>query len=216
MMEILAGNDFSHSPQAVYGFVLRCFRLRTNMNSVLDIIYSRRAVRKYKDVELDSRDVELLLDAGRMAPSAVNRQPWRFYVVTNPTLIKTISLEIAPLIAEHFHLSHRMPSDGHDDPIFHGAPCVIFISAPKDNEWAQLDIGMCAENMMLAAKAKGLDSCPVGLGKFVEKTRSYRSLGVPDDEHIVISLIFGYGDEKPEVHPRRRDNAYYIGQSVNR
>ena len=52
------------------------------MNEVLKIIYARRAVRKYNDKPLDRKIIEELLDAGRMAPSAINKQPWKFYILT--------------------------------------------------------------------------------------------------------------------------------------
>jgi nitroreductase len=87
---------------------------------------------------------------------------------------------------------------------------VIFITAPKDNEWAALDIGMCSQNMMLAAKFMGLDSCPVGFGKYIEHTKLYPQLHIPSSEEIHLSIIFGYGDETPEVHKRIKKNAIYI------
>jgi len=96
------------------------------------------------------------------------------------------------------------------DPIFHGAPVVIFITALRENEWASLDIGMCAQNMMLAAKALGLDSCPVGLAKYVEQTKIFSRLQVPFSEQVHLAIILGYGDETPEIHKRIRNNAFFI------
>ncbi len=180
------------------------------MNETIRTIYERRAVRKYKDVPLTANMVEQLLDSGRMAPSAIDKQPWRFYVMTNTTLIKSIGKEIAVKADEYFHLAHGIHISQTEDTIFYGAPLVVFISAPRDSEWAQLDIGMCAQNMMLAAKSLGLDSCPVGFGKFVEKTNSYATLQVPPSEHIIISLIFGYGNEHLPVKERKKDNVIYI------
>jgi nitroreductase len=87
---------------------------------------------------------------------------------------------------------------------------VIFITAPKDNEWAPLDIGMCAENIMLAAKSLGLDTCPVGLAKFVEKTKIYGKLNIPETEKVMLAVIMGYGDELAEPKERKRDNAVFI------
>lgn len=96
------------------------------------------------------------------------------------------------------------------DPVFHGAPVVVFISAPKDNEWAVLDIGMCSQNIMLAAWSLGLDSCPIGIGKYVAHTKLYNRMEVPDTEQIHLAIILGYGDEKPVIHPRKQNNACYI------
>jgi nitroreductase len=194
--------------------------------AILDVIYERRAVRKYKNQPIERNIVEEIIDAGRMAPSAINKQPWKFYVLMDKATIKSFSKEIAHVALKDFaqsgiekikrtannllHFVHDFNFDALSDPIFHGAPVVIFLTAPRDNEWAPIDIGMCAQNMMLAAKAFGLDSCPVGLGKFVEHTKIFSQLNVPNSEDVVISIIFGYGDEKPEMHKRKSDNIIFI------
>jgi len=180
------------------------------MNDVLRIINSRRSVRKYKTAPIEAVITEKILDAGRMAPSAVNKQPWKFYFLTKAELIRAIDNQIAEVAAQHLHLAHGKNILDSPQPIFHGAPLVVFITAPLDNEWAQLDIGMCVQNMMLAAKSLGLDSCPVGLGKFIEKTKFYSKLHIPATEHVVLAVIFGFGDEKPEMKERKKDNAFYI------
>lgn len=196
------------------------------MNETLKTIYERRAVRKYKDKPVDRKIIDELLNAGRMAPSAINMQPWKFYVLTKKEDLEAFSKEIlkasakgmlksgikniAKAVSSGFHLSHGIDFFKAKDPIFHGAPLVIFITSPKDNEWAPLDIGMCSQNMMLAAKSLGLDSCPVGLAKFVEQTKIFSRLNVPKAEKVDLALIFGYGDEKPEVKERKKDNVCFV------
>jgi nitroreductase len=90
-----------------------------------------------------------------------------------------------------------------------GAPVIIFITAPKENEWAGLDSGMCWQNSMLAAKSFGLESCPIGFGKFIEKTKYYSKLNIPSTGRIHPAIIIGYGDESPEIHERIKNNAFY-------
>lgn len=198
----------------------------TGTNITLDTIYERRAVRKYKAKSLERKLIENVLDAGRMAPSAMNWQSWKFYVVTNKETIKLMSKEIKKAAAKDFlrsglkqiikmaaSLFHAPPSIDFEkmaDPVFYGAPVVIFITAPKDNEWAGLDIGMCAQNMMLAAKSLGLDSCPVGFGKYLEHTKSYSLLPTKKTEQLHLAIILGYGNERPEVHKRIMNNAIFI------
>ena len=97
-----------------------------------------------------------------------------------------------------------------EDPVFHGAPVVIFITSKKDNEWAALDIGMCSQNIMLAAKSIGLDSCPVGMGKYIDQTKIYSRLNIPESEHVHLAIIIGYGNESPEVKERIKNNLIYI------
>ncbi|MBS1602811.1 MAG: nitroreductase [Bacteroidetes bacterium] len=208
--------------------------LTTNIQDVqttpmIQLIGQRRAVRKYKDLPVARDIIEQVLDAGRMAPSAMNRQPWRFYVLTKSETIQAFSKEIAAkalkgllqtggsgirkalkAAAGLLSFSHGINLHLLKDPVFYGAPVVIFLTAPRDNEWAPLDIGMCSQNMMLAAKSLGLDSCPVGFGKFVEKTKIFRQLQVPPSEQVLLAIILGYGDETPEVHKRLQDNILFI------
>lgn len=197
------------------------------MNEVLKTIYGRRAVRKYLDKPVPNEILEQLIDAGRMAPSAINRQPWRFVVVTKKEDIQLFSKEIRRNVLHELpklgiknivkgalsgisHLAEGLEFVKEEDPVFHGAPLVIFISAPKDNEWAGLDIGMCAQNIMLTARSLGLESCPVGFGKFVMGTPSYARLHIPDNENILLAVVIGFGNERPETHARKKDNITYL------
>ncbi|SDH76348.1 nitroreductase family protein [Mucilaginibacter sp. P19] len=195
-------------------------------NETLKTIFKRRAVRQYLQDMPDDDILEKVIDAGRMAPSAMNGQPWKFYIVTHRDTITSFSKAIGKVALKavaHAAVKHPVKtlktllhfSPGpigleSDDPIFHGAPVVVFITSPKGNEWAGLDIGMCAQNMMLAAKSLGLDSCPVGFGKYIEQTPVYHKLGIPSAEEVELAIIFGYGNEKPDPHPRAKNNAIFI------
>jgi nitroreductase len=114
--------------------------------------------------------------------------------------------EILKTLSVMLHFVQSFTFSSIKNPVFYDAPVVIFITSPKTNEWAPLDIGMCAQNIMLAAKSLGLDTCPVGFGKFVEHTKHYSLLNIPSTEQVQISVIVGYGDEEPPVHERRTDN----------
>ena len=199
------------------------FRL---MNDTIKTIYERRSVRKYKTKPVERNLIWQIVDAGRMAPSAINKQPWGFYILTDKEVIKDFSKEISKAVIkgfiksgirgivkagkDFFHFSHGIDFLKEEDSIFHGAPVVIFITSPKDNEWATLDIGMCSQNIMLAAKSLGLDSCPVGLGKFVEETKIFSRLNVPNSEQVNLALIIGYGDEHPEAKERMKNNLIFV------
>jgi nitroreductase len=182
----------------------------TQANETLCTIYQRRAIRQYKDKPVPTDIIDQLIDAGRMAPSAINKQPWRFYVLTQKQQIQTFSKDISKVAEKLFHMSHGVDVSRTEDFIFHGAPVVIFITAPRDNEWAPLDIGMCAQNIMLAARSIGLDTCPVGLAKFIEQTPVYSDLKVPKDEKVMLAVIVGYGNEQAEAKERKKDNAVFL------
>lgn len=195
-------------------------------NDIVRTIYERRAVRKYKAKSIEKTLIETVLDAGRMAPSAINKQPWKFYILTQPKDIRAFSKEISAAAVielaksgiknivkttkDLLHFADKADLMKKKDPVFHGAPVVIFITSPKSDEWAPLDIGMCAQNIMLSAKSLGLDTCPVGFGKFVEKTKLYPKLGVPETEQVNLAIVLGYGDETPELHARLQNNSVFI------
>ncbi|PUZ24968.1 hypothetical protein DCC81_11670 [Chitinophaga parva] len=190
------------------------------------VIYDRRAVRKYKHKALSKNLIEQLLQAGCMAPSAMNKQPWHFYVLTDSDIIKSFSREIAKVALKDvlesgvkpaikaaaglFQFSKKFNYHIIEDPVFYGAPAVIFLTTNRDDEWAALDTGMCAQNIMLAAKAIGIDSCPVGFGRYVEKTKIFSKLHVPASEKVQLAIILGYGDESPVVHERISNNVLFI------
>ena len=195
-------------------------------NETLHTIYTRRAVRKFKDKPVSRTLIDQVLDAGRMAPSAINRQPWKFYVLDDKEKISLLSAaagkvaakallssglrSIAKTAKEALHFGHSSGFLKPSSAVFHDAPVVFFITAPKDNEWAPLDIGMCAQNIMLAARSLGLDTCPVGLGKYVEKAPEYAYLRIPATEQLLLTIVLGYGDEQPEAHERLKDNIVYL------
>lgn len=198
----------------------------TSENETLNVIYERRSVRKYLPNMVDDDIIYKIVDAGRMAPSAMNRQPWRFYVVTHKNTIATFSKEIVKIASKMvmksaikhpietiktlLHFSSSPIDLDSEHAIFHGAPIVIFITSSRDNEWAGLDIGMCAQNMMLAAKSLGVDSCPIGFAKYIEKTSVFHQLEIPSTEEVVLAIIIGYGNEKPKPQSRIKNNIIFI------
>ena len=69
---------------------------------------------------------------------------------------------------------------------------------------------MCSQNMMLAARSLGFDSCTIGLAKAIDKTTIYGELKIPGSEEIKLALALGYSDEKPEIHKRNTDNIIFL------
>ena len=195
------------------------------MNEVIKNIFDRRAVRKYQNKVVSKDLIEQIIDAGRMAPSALGKEPWKFYIVTSKEDIKLYSKDIIKeginlsdmgikkvfkaIVSSITHLSSVVDFFKEDDPVFHGAPVLIFITAKADDEWAALDVGMCAQNMLLAAKSLGLDSCPIGFATYIEKTTHFVKLDIPKDEKVYLAVIIGYGNESPKLHERNKTNAFY-------
>jgi nitroreductase len=129
-------------------------------------IASKRDTRRYADRPVPGETVERILEAGRLAGSARNRQPWRFLVVE--------SAERREQLAEAVYAGENV----------RGAQLVVAIASSGG-----LDTGRCAQNMMLAAWNDGIASCPNGIA---DADRARAALGLGEDDQIGTVLTFGY------------------------
>ncbi len=128
-------------------------------------ITSRRDVKRYAARPLPDDVVRRILDAGRLAGSAGNRQPWRFLVVETREWVEAL--------ADCLWSPRNVL----------GASLVVAVAAQG------FDLGRCAQNMMLAAWNEGVASCPNGIR---DGERARELLGVPPDDALGIVLSFGY------------------------
>lgn len=88
--------------------------------------------------------------------------------------------------------------------MFHGAPAAIICLAPIGDEMAFLDTGLAAQNLMLAAHATGLATCPVGLTHpYLEHPDTKAELGIPHDLRIVLVIVVGTPSGPPPPTPPR-------------
>jgi nitroreductase len=142
-------------------------------------IASKREVREYADRPVDPGLVRLILEAGRIAGSAANRQPWDFFVVES----EDARAKVAESVYEPSNVS--------------GAPLVVVI-AIRGRRQAGFDTGRVAQNMMLAAWSGGVGSCPNGMH---DREQVKTLLGLEQDEEPTIVLTFGHParPRKPEA-----------------
>jgi nitroreductase len=141
-------------------------------------VRTKRDTRVYQDKPIPEESLRRVLQAGRMAGSAKNLQPCRFVVIQDTPTKK--ALAACGQFAQHI-----VP-----------APVAIAIVLPQSGR--ELDAGRCAQNMMLAAWADGITSCPITMH---DGDCALRVLGVPQDYRVSIVLAFGY---PPLSGPRPR------------
>jgi nitroreductase len=145
------------------------------------------------------------MNAGK-APSACNRQPWRFYAVDNENIIKKIISALQddlPLrkeeIRKRSEIAQRALYDFYQN--LWNAPCVIFVYREITGNditkfYDLLSVGCAIQNLSLSATNEGLGTCLSGgfKGKVVdEKLR--KILNVPNDYELMIGVILGYPAE---------------------
>ena len=151
--------------------------------ALVDIVLSRRSVRRYKKKEIPKDVLDKILEAGRQAPSAVNKQPWHFIILTDEEIKKKLSR-------------------GFFNRFIKDSPVTIVGCAHKDliaGKWSTISTSIALQNMVVAAWSMGVGSC--WIGDFNEE-KVKRLLGIPAKWKVVALVSFGYPDEKPQ--PRRK------------
>lgn len=129
-------------------------------------IFHRTSVRKYTDTPVDRDTIEQILRAGMQAPSAVNQQPWEFYVVTdNATLAELATVSpYAGMTAG-------------------AAACIVscYRVGCLRPEYAQIDLSICMENIWLETDHLGLGGVWLGIAPIEERMQAVEKiLNIPD------------------------------------
>ena len=184
-------------------------------NPVIQSIKERRSIRNFEQKEIDKEILRGIIQTGKYAPSPMNRQPWKFIVITNRDFIQDLSLqvkeELKNLLRKRFIKKFSIKdlkdkelvrliyafSFSDKDIIFFDAPALVFI-VTKENLFFDESCACCAENMMLAAHSLGIGSCWIGFASVLGlKKKILHKIGVPDKHHISAAIVFGYPKEKP-------------------
>jgi len=146
---------------------------------VLEAIQERRSIRDYEDKPVPRAKIENILEAGRLAPSAKNIEPWHFIAVTNKEKRKILS---KGLYAKFLTQS----------------PLVIVACGDKkaSPDWYAIDVALAVENMLLTAVSEGLSTCCIG--SFNEQEIK-SALKVPDNFEVLLLLAVGYSAGKLDL-----------------
>ena len=180
-------------------------------------IYSRRAVREYKEESIGRPVLQKLIGAAIQAPSAVNEQALLFSVVQDPGCLTLISreakahLQKAPPQNLALHRLHELRDDPNFD-IFYHAPVLIVIASATQSRWAVENCALAAENLMLAACAEGLGTCWIGLSQgWLATPEGKAALGLPADCLPVAPIIVGWPKSPSPPVPRKEPQIRWIG-----
>ena len=146
-----------------------------------DAITARRNVREFADKAIPGADLDRVLDAGRIAPSSQNNQPWDFVVVTDRDLLR--------------ELSGVWRGGGH---IAHAAAAIAFViddaEEPRVRERNRFDIGQATMQMMIAAADLGIGAGHSAVG---DQAIARSVLGVPEDKLVAFVIDLGYPADRP-------------------
>ena len=148
------------------------------MERLIDIVRNRYSCRGYLDKPVEEEKVAYLKECMRLAPSAVNRQPWKFRIVRSEA-------------------GREKLQACYSRPWFNEAPLYILASLLHEEEWVRadgkphgnIDVAIAVEHLCLAATEQGLGTCWVCN---FDAQRCHELFKMPDSEEPVVIIPIGY------------------------
>lgn len=129
------------------------------MNETISTILKRRSVRAYRPNPVGQLELELMLEAARYAPTAMNQQPWHFTVIRNPDLLGELEEHCLSAFIGSKVNALREIAKQEGFSVFYHAPVLVIISGDPEALAPQSDCTLAMENMMIAATSLGIGSC---------------------------------------------------------
>ncbi|HID94798.1 MAG TPA: nitroreductase [Candidatus Latescibacteria bacterium] len=162
---------------------------------VMTAIRTRRSIRSYQDRPIEEEKLDAVLEAGRLAPSASNRQEWRFVVVKDEAT------------------RQRLARAANNQNFVGEAPVIIVACAVETSHVMScgqlsypIDLAIAVDHMTLKAVEEGLGTCWIGAFKEGEVKEI---LGIPDQVRVVALLPIGYPEYVPSPTRRKsRDEVF--------
>lgn len=153
----------------------------------LSLINSRQSDRAYDpDRSVEPDKLERILEAGRLAPSACNAQPWKFVVITDKELAMKVGKAAAGLGMNKF--ARQAPV--HILIVEESANITSLLGGKvKNKHFPLIDIGIAAAHLTLAAESEGLGSCIIG---WFDEREIKRLTGIPDSKRLLLDIVIGY------------------------
>ena len=145
---------------------------------VIEAIRHRRSIRKYKSDPVEEDKLNKILEAGRWAPSASNKQAWHFIVVRDDAMRKKLA---------DVHTYGRFMAE---------SPVVIVVlgDTTRHERYHLADPHNAVQNMLLAAYSLGLATCWMGVRDTPFESAFRDLLEVPEKFRIICSVSLGYPD----------------------
>ena len=164
---------------------------------VLEAIFTRRSIRRYSDERIDDVIVDKILHAAMYAPSAVNKQPWHFIVFEDKTTKDAIM---------KFHQNAGMLKEAQK--------CILVCYDEKlqhDEGYGIIDCSAATQNILLAAHARGLGSCWIGLQPRQKRVEAVHQLFRLPAHIIPFALVsLGYPAETKSTPERFKPDRIHL------
>lgn len=165
-------------------------------NQVIETIKQRRSIRKYKDQRIKQEELNIILDAGKYAPSALNQQSSLIVVVNDKEIYKELCL-----LTDKYFPNRK--------PYFYNAKDIVIVFGDSNCKCPIEDGSLVLQNMFLAATSLNIGSCWINylrdLFKTEEGIKLQEKMNIPSNYFVIGTCILGYPDEQPNLKPRKED-----------
>ncbi|MDR1371492.1 MAG: nitroreductase family protein [Dysgonamonadaceae bacterium] len=173
------------------------------MSNFLELVQSRQSDRAFDASRpVEQEKLMRIIEAGRLAPSACNAQPWHFIVVDDPELKNKVADATATKILGLNHFTRQAPVH-----IVIVEEKVNFSSGfgtmVKDKYFAHVDIGIVAAHMTLAAADEGLGSCILG---WFDEPKMRGLLKIPSNRRVLLDIVIGYSTQSLREKKRKKQD----------
>jgi nitroreductase len=180
------------------------------MPDFFEVLRTRRSVRSFSAEPVSRQDLQELIDSAIVAPTGMNLQPWAFTVATGSEVLQKLNSIVvnilrSPEVQQHL-ASERMKQivNAPGYSIFYDAPALIVICGDTKVPGAMFDCQLAAENLLLAAHAKGLGACYMGfLLLAAENPEAQKLLQLVDGFRMMAAAVIGHPENRPEGPPQR-------------
>ena len=180
-------------------------------NPVIETIMSRRSIRAYKDQAVPREILQQIAECGINAPNGMNAQQWEVRIVDNAEWIAAATKSYVESV-KGTPAEKMVAGEGFKN-MFRNAPAVIFI-AHKPGRCTQVDCGLMAGNMVLAAKSLGLGTCcmmgPLGFFSTPEGKDFLSSMKLSEGYELLLCVGVGYPAEEPAAKPRKKEVIEFV------
>ena len=147
----------------------------------LEAIRTRRSIRRYAEDVIPKADLETIVDAGRLAATGSNQQPWDFVVVTRRSMI------------EQFKVAGAW--------IEKAGAVIVVVMNPASRWWVE-DGAAAIENMLLASTALGYGACWVEGDALPREAQFKTLLDVPGEKRVMALIPLGVAAETPTIEKK--------------
>ena len=155
----------------------------------LELVKRRYSCRDYQPTSIEKEKLDYIIECVRFAPSAVNKQPWAFRIISNKEEKEKLR-------------------QCYDREWFATAPTYIMASILHDEEWVRadgkhhgnIDIAIAVEHLCLAAAEQGLGTCWVCNFDVEKCTQLFR---IPSNEEVAVLIPIGYAADEAKEKKRK-------------